>query len=187
MNTPKQVFDDVKPWLFLAAGGLFLYKISGAFSAIGGAITAGAEQATAGVREKAAEAADKAKVKTIAPNATPGNIEKYKADAATIAHALGTVKTDSWKLPENYFLEETDTAFGLLKRDYSRLLLYNNKPYDVKTKKAQNAETSTSAKRAISWKVLVPFYKDETGRDLAADLQKSLNKSKYQPTIKWIL
>lgn len=183
MKSPDETFKEVKPWLFLGVGAFALYKFSGVFTAFGDTAQAVAEQATADVRDKAAASAEKSKIKTLAPKASDSDVLKYKTDAATIAQAFGTQKGNF----ANYFIEEPDIVFGLLKRDYSRLLLHNNKPYDKTTLKGTDVETKTSAVRKINWKVLVTFYKEESGRDLAADLKAKLKASKYQPTLKWIL
>lgn len=169
----------------LACGGLALYTFRGAFTALGDTATAAAEDATATVRENAVLSAAKSKVKVQAPGASAADIDNYRSDAATIAHALGTATGQTFSA--NWFAADDTTAFGVVKR-YSRLMLYNNYPYDLKTHKKQTVATSSSAQRKVNWKVLAPFYKDETGgRDLAADLNKYLNYDKFQPTLKWIL
>ncbi len=169
----------------LGLGAYLVYKFSGVFSAVADTATAAAESATSGVREHIAAATDKAKVAKAAPGATAEQIAGYKADAATLAAAFGTAPGFN-----NYLIEDLKTAFSVVKR-YSRLMLYNNKPYDVTTKKEQAAETKSSAQRKVNCSVLVPFYKDATsGRDLYADVHKFFNKgfnSPYSIYIKWIL
>ena len=78
-------------------------------------------------------------------------------------------------------------AFSMMKK-YSRLLLYNNHPFDVHTKKGQQVETATSAKRAHNYNVLQPFYSEYTGgNSLKADVSNWVNGSNYTPYLKWIL
>lgn len=183
MKDLKSTFDESKGWLMLGFGAYLVYKFSGVFTAIADTATAGAEAATAAARDAAQVNADKAKVKYVAPSATAEQLSLYKADAATIVAAFGTGPGYS----SNFFFEDTATAFAVLKR-YSRLMLYNNLPYDVTTKKTQSVETKSSAQRKVNYHVLVPFYKEQTGgRDLVADAKKFLKLDVYTKYLKWIL
>lgn len=191
----KETVSEYKGWLLLGFVAYLLWKFNGLFTSLGDAASAGAEAVTAEGKAKAeataaaatarAEVAKaKAKVSVVAPGATDLQVEQYKAAAETIAAALGTQKgvfTMQWAFPD------AQTAFSMMK-NYSRLMLSNNRPWDRNTKKSQLAETPTSAKRTVNYKVLIPFYKDATGgRDLVADIKNWCGASKFQPYLKWIL
>lgn len=195
-DSVKETVGEYKGWLILGVAGYCIYKFNGVFTSLSDTAKAGVEAATAGARAKAeADAAaakvkadamiNKAKVSAIAPGASASDIAQYRADAETIAAALGTQKgvyTRQWLFADG------QTAFNTLKQKYSRLLLSNNKPYDVTTKVTTSVETKSSAKRKINHAVLQPFYSEITGgRNLVADVKDSCSASKYQPVLKWVL
>jgi hypothetical protein len=192
----KSTLNEYKGWLILGIAAYFLWKFNGLFTGLGDSAkaqldaataesTAKAQASSAAAAQKAAAAVDKAKVSAAAPGATDAQVMQYRADAETLAAALGTTK-GVWT--RQYFFADAQTAFNLLKSKYSRLLLSNNYPWELATKKAQKSETAGSAKRKTNYSVLIPFYKEITGgRDLVADVKADCNSSKYQPTIKWVL
>ena len=81
----------------------------------------------------------------------------------------------------------------MLKKEYSRLNLWNNKPckWADKTHKklvSQTVETSESIKNDVNWKVLIPFYKEATeGRDLLKDIRLYIYDADKKALLKWIL
>jgi len=147
---------------------------------------AAAAGATANIQVTSQLAIDKAKLRTIWPNATEANIAKLRSDARALASWLGTRKGE-WS--STVLFPSMSDAFHLLKTEYSRLLLYNNKPYDAQTKKTTSAETKTSAKRSVYWTALQPFYDEYTGgNSLSADMTRMVfSKTEYKPYQSWVL
>jgi hypothetical protein len=195
-NAVKDTVSEYKGWLILLIAAYLLYKFNGLFTGLGDAAkaqvdaataesTAKAQAATAAAEAKRTASVAKAKVSAVAPSASDADVARYQADAESIASSLGTTK-GVWTMRD--FWKDESAAFSKLKNEYSRLLLSNNYPWELATKKSQRAETAGSAKRRTNYKVLVPFYHDITGgRDLVADIKSACSSSKYQPTIKWVL
>jgi hypothetical protein len=191
----KSTLNEYKGWLILGIAAYFLWKFNGLFTGLGDSAKAQLDAATAEsnaraeeqktiAAQKQAAAVDKAKVSAVAPGATTDQVAQYRADAETIAANLGTTKgVWTW----NWVWGHEDLAFNTLKTKYSRLLLSNNLPWELATKKSQKVETAGSAKRKTDYHVLVPFYKEVTGgRDLVSDIKSACSASKY-PTLKWVL
>lgn len=170
----------------LLFGAFLLYKFSGVFTVLGDTATAAAAAATERATQKMASASDHNKVASAAPAATDEQIAAYKADAITLASAMGTGPGYT-----NFLIPDLQTGFSVLKRR-SRLMLYNNKPYDVTTHKTQAVEHSNSARRRVNLAALVPFYKEYTGgKDMYSDIRRIFNKglfgNPYAAYLKWIL
>lgn len=193
LNSLKSTLDEYKGWLVLLGSAYLLYCFRGLFTALGNTAGSLAESATANVAAAAQASADKKKVAASTGTKSPitdADVATWKADATTVAHMLGH---DSFGL--STLFKDRAGAFALLKSRYSRLLFKNNKPYYIatdgkgkKTYPQTSAETPHSVKRANSYKVLVPFYKEVTsGRDLLADLRSDLDIPEFRPFIGWIL
>jgi hypothetical protein len=196
-NSLKATFDEYKGWIVLGVAAYILYCFRGFFTAIGNTASAGADAATADLRAKAeaVAAAATAKSKVTQTQAavkastgkavtwTPAELATFEADAATLANMLGRGPLGMASL-----FKDKQGAFSLIKQKYSRLYLKNNKPYDLKTGKTQNAETATSAKRLANYKVLASFYKEASGgHDLVADFRYYVTGTDYTNYFKWIL
>lgn len=192
----KDTVNEYKGWLILGLAGYVVYKFNGVFTSLSDTAKAGVEAATAeakakaeasaeATKVKATAAVDKAKVSALAPAATAADVAQYRADAEQIASLLGTTKG---QFTMNWLWSKDAQAFTLLKTKYSRLLLSNNKPYDVNTRQTQTVETKTSAKRKINASVLQPFYSEITGgRNLVSDIKSACSSSTYQPVLRWVL
>lgn len=188
----KSTFDEYKGWIVLVVVAYLVYAFRGVFNALGSTAGAGAEAASASIRNAAESAVDTQKVKSSGGTTKLVTAEKaatYKADAISLAHMLGH---DSFSMATMF--KDRAAAFSLLKRSYSRLMLFNNKPQYKKMVGGKpvfvntSAETPNSIKSATNWRVLVPFYKDATnGRDLLSDLRSDLAIPQYRPFIDWVI
>lgn len=204
-KTAGAAWDEYKGWLFLGASVYALYSFRGVFAAVGGAANSGAGALLSGVTEKAQAAADKqkaaakvqqdkAKAKAAVGGATSftdDEINQFAADAESLRTFLG--RGEGFGL-QNVFKDEA-AAFSLIKQRYSRLNLYNNKPFKHGKTAAgkativpQTVETKDSVKNRINWKVLVAPYKEATGgHDLQADLRYYITNADRRKLFKWIL
>lgn len=192
LDSLKSTFDEYKGWIVLVVVGYLLYSFRGLFAALGSTAGAGAEAVTAGLKASAEDAVKQQKVKRsggTTKDVTAAQASQYEQDASTLANMLGHVSFGI-----NTVLKDRAAAFAMLKRSYSRLNLWNNKPFTKAVLHGKTvltnhtAETATCVKNATNWRVLAPFYKDVTsGRDLLADLRSDLDIPEYRPYIGWIL
>jgi hypothetical protein len=193
LKNVRDTWDEYGGWVILLVVAYFLWMLRKVFQTGSDTLQAKLDAATAEARNRAEADSNKAKVKaSTGTTREPSDeeIAKWTADAATFAAMLD--------INSNFSFERRPAdAFSLIKKGYSRLLLYNNKPYYFKpgTIKngrgqivSQNAETAASVKNATNWKVLVPFYKEATnGRDLLKDMRLYFTDSAQKALLKWII
>jgi hypothetical protein len=197
LESVSKTWDEYKGWLFIMFGGYILWSFRGVISSLGNTANAGVGALTDGLIEQAQTKSDVSKVKAAMPSlakrkVTDEDVATYRADATTLANYLG-----QGNLTLASVFKDQDEAFGLLKRRYSRLKLWNNKPCymvsrskDGKTMQVKNTEneTSNSLKNDVNYKVLIPFYREVTnGRDLVADVRYFITGSHKKALLKWVL
>ena len=203
-STFKSAWDEYGGWIIIILVLFGLYSFRKLFSVIG---NGAGDMAQATIAKQLADAqakldsvnaaAEKKKQQTQIQSATGSTIKfsdaqlaKFEADARSLAGYLG-------QLPgygNLRFFKDKQGAFSMIKQQYSRLNLHNNKPWrwsDPKKKKGvvpQTAETKDSVKNPYDWHVLIPFYSQITeGRDLRNDFRDYVTGTEYTTYFKWIL
>lgn len=202
----KSAWSEAGGWVILVVAIWMLWSFRKLFSSVGGGVGNAAEAILAktvadaqakvdAANAEAQKAKDKTKVQAAAGTSikyTDAQIATFRADAESLAGYLKTLSSLPW-LERQLSFANAQAAFSMIKQRYSRLNLYNNKPFawkDAAHKNIipQNAETSASVKNPINYKVLIPFYKEATdSRDLVSDLRKVLGEAPYATYLKWIL
>jgi hypothetical protein len=189
LNSVQKTWDEYGGWVVLLFAAYLLFTFRKVFSSFGEAAGSGAEAVTAAATAKAKTTAAKSSVKAATGSTrepSDAEIAKWTADANSLNAYLQEDRVVS-------FERKPAEAFGLIKRGYSRLNLYNNKPckWKDKTHKSivpQTSETSESIKNAVNWKVLVPFYKEASGgRDLLKDMRMCFTDPAQKALLKWII
>lgn len=187
----KKLLTNFKTELYVLLGLFVAWKLWPVISSVLGVAGTVAETAskaaagaTANVQASSQLAIDKAKLRSVFPGATESDITQLRSDARALASSLGQL---SGKWGTTTVFKDQAAAFSILKK-YSRLLLYNNHPFDAVTKVGTPAETKTSAKRSHNTAVLQPFYDEYTGgNSLAADARNYIFGREYLKPLQWIL
>lgn len=173
-------YNENKTPILVVLGLFLLYKLRGLFGIVGNvsdAIGNTVAGATAGVISAGKDAADKVAVKTVAPDATPAQLNAWRTSAKNIAAALG-------KLPgvwTNSLSADQDSAMTECKK-YSRVMYHT---VNGKAVAYVDAKHNKILRRpSYQLPVLYTFYSEVTGgRNLLGDLDTAFNNgtlSKYQ-------
>jgi hypothetical protein len=205
----KSAWSEAGGWVILVVCVFFLWSFRKLFTSVGGGVGSAAEallaktvaDAQAKLEASQAEAQkqkDKAKVQASAGTVagtkfSDAQLATFRADAKALAGYMRTLNTLPFIQRQFSFADEQST-FSLIKRRYSRLNLYENKPWKYKdTAKRtgvvpQPEETPGSVKNPYNYNVLAGFYDEYTdGRNLISDLRACLAAKPYSDFLKWIL
>lgn len=197
IQSVKQTWGDIKEWVYIGLAAILAFNLWGFFAKIGKAAESGAGAVLDGVTQASEEKADKAKAKAAnggKTDFTTEQVARFRQDAEALANYLGRGK--GFGMVD--IVKDQQSAFSLIKNDYSRLMLNNNKPFKMgypvghitssrPLPVSQNVEDKNSVKRAINWRVLIPFYKDYCGHDLNSDFRYYVTNPGMTKYFKWIL